>query len=67
LNARNVKLADIHCQVCEVYSENVMSNGMVRKWVGKFKEGRDNAHDEPRSGPPSVVTGLNNGANYVEK
>ena len=33
-----------------------MSDGMVRKWVRKFNEGRDNLHDEPRSGRPSVVT-----------
>ena len=30
---------------------------MVRKWVRKFKDSRDNVHDEPRSGLPSVVTG----------
>jgi transposase len=34
-----------------------MSDGIVRKWVRKFNEGRDNLHDEPRSGRPSVVTG----------
>jgi transposase len=28
----------------------------MRKWVRKFNEGRDNVHDEPRSGRPSVVT-----------
>jgi hypothetical protein len=41
VNARNVKPADIHCQICEVYGENAMSDGMVRKWVRKFNEGRD--------------------------
>ena len=34
-----------------------MNDGMVRKCVSKFNEGRDNVHDEPRSGRPSVVTG----------
>jgi hypothetical protein len=57
LNARNVKPADIHRQIFEVYGENAMSDGMVKKWVRKFNEGRDNVHDEPRSGRPSVVTG----------
>jgi hypothetical protein len=57
LNARNVKPADIHRQICEVYGENAMSDGMVRKWVRKFNEGRDNVHDESRSGRLSVVTG----------
>jgi hypothetical protein len=54
---RNVKPADIHRQICEVYGENAMSDGMLRKWVRKFIEGRDNVHDEPRSGLPSVVSG----------
>jgi hypothetical protein len=57
LNARNVKPVDIHCQICKVYSENAMSDGMVRKWVRTFNEGHDNMHDEPRSSRPSVVTG----------
>ena len=57
LNTRNVKPADIHRQICEVYCENAMSDGMVRKWVTKFNEGRNNVHDEPRSGRPSIVTG----------
>ena len=34
-----------------------MSDRMVRKWVRKFNESRDNVHDEPRSGRPSVVKG----------
>jgi hypothetical protein len=57
LNARNVKPADIHRQICEVYGENAMSDGIVRKCVRKFNEGRDNMHDEPRSGRQFVVTG----------
>jgi hypothetical protein len=52
LNARNVKPADIHRQICEVYGENAMSDGMVGKWVRQFNEGRENAHDEARSGRP---------------
>jgi hypothetical protein len=31
LNARNVKPADTHRHVCEVYGENDMNDGMVRK------------------------------------
>jgi hypothetical protein len=57
LNARNVKPVGIYRQMCEVYGENAMINGIVRKLVRKFKEGRDEVHDEPRSGWPSVVTG----------
>jgi hypothetical protein len=56
LNARKVKLADIDRQICEVYGENAMSDGMVRKWVRKFNKGCDNVHDEPQSSRQSVVT-----------
>jgi hypothetical protein len=54
LNAINMKPDDIRRQICEVYGKNAMSDGMVRKWVRKFTEGRDNVHDEPRSGRPAV-------------
>jgi hypothetical protein len=50
-----VKLADIHHQICTVYGENAMSDGMVRKWVIKFNKGCDNMHEEPCSGRPSMV------------
>jgi hypothetical protein len=46
LNARNVKPADVHRQICEIYGENATSDGMVRKWVRQFNEGRENVHDE---------------------
>jgi len=32
-----------------------MSDGMVRKLVRMFNEGRENVHDEARSGRPSLV------------
>ena len=57
LNARNAKLADIHYQICDVYGENAVSDGMMRKWLRKFNEGRDNVHDEPRSDQPPLITG----------
>jgi len=55
LNARNVLLSEIHHQICQVYGDNAMSDSMVRKWVGMFNEGRENVHDEARSGRPSLV------------
>jgi len=55
LNAMNVLPSEIHHQICQVYGDNVMSNGMVRKWVLMFNEGRENVHDEARSGRPSLV------------
>jgi len=38
-----------------MYGGNAMSDGMVRKWVRMFNEGRENAHDEAWSGRPSLV------------
>ena len=55
LNARNVLPCAIRHQICQVYGDNVMSDGMVRKWVRMFNEGRENVHDEAWSGRPSLV------------
>jgi len=55
LNARNVLLTGIHHQICQVYGNNAMSDGMVRKWLRVFNEGRENVHDEARSGRPSLL------------
>jgi len=38
-----------------MYGDNAKSDGMVRKWVRVFNEGRENVHDEVRSGRPSLV------------
>ncbi|GBM60978.1 hypothetical protein AVEN_127502-1 [Araneus ventricosus] len=55
LNTKNVNPAEIHRQLVEIYGENAMTDGMVRKWVGQFNDGRTNVRDEARSGRPSVV------------
>ena len=55
LNARNVLPSEIHHQICQVYGDNAMSDGMVRKWVWMFNEVRENMHDKARSGRPSLV------------
>ena len=55
VNARNVLPSEIHHQICQVYGDNAMSDGIVRKWVRIFNEGRENVHDEARSGRPSLV------------
>jgi len=55
LNARIVLLSEIRHRICQVYGDNVMSDGMVRKWVQMFNEGRENVHEEERSGCPSLV------------
>ena len=55
LNTGNVLPSEIHHQICQVYSDNAMSDVMVRKWVRMFNEGRENVHDKARSGRPSLV------------
>ena len=47
--------SEIHHQICQVHGDNAMSEGMVRKWVRMFNEGRENVHDEARSGRPFFV------------
>jgi len=46
LMARNVLPSKIHHQICQVYGDNVMSDGMFRKWVPMFNERQENVHDE---------------------
>lgn len=45
----------INKYLCEVYGENAMSEGKVRKYVCEFKAGRDNIHNESQSGRPSAT------------
>ena len=47
--------SEIHHQICQVYGDNAMSDGMVRKRVRMFNEGQENMYDEARSGRPSLV------------
>ena len=47
--------SEIHHQTFQVYGDNAMSDGMVRKWVRMFNEGWENVHNEVRSGRPSLV------------
>ncbi|GFV74790.1 histone-lysine N-methyltransferase SETMAR [Trichonephila clavipes] len=56
LCAQSFKPVDIHRQISEVYGENIMSDGMVRKWARALKDFRTKIHDEERSGRPSVIT-----------
>ena len=38
LNARNVLPSEIHRKIYQVYGDNAMSDGMVRKWFRMFNE-----------------------------
>jgi len=55
LNTNNMKPAEIHRQLCDVYGEHAISSSMVWRWVRLFNEGCENVHDDPQSGRPSVV------------
>jgi len=55
LNARNVLPSEIHHHICQMYCDIAVSDGMVRKWVRMFNEGRENVQDEARSGRTSLV------------
>ena len=55
LNTRNVLPSEIYHQICQVYGDNVMSDGMARKLVRMFNDGWENVHDEARTGRPSLV------------
>jgi hypothetical protein len=50
-----VKLADIVRYVKYTVKMPLVMD-LVRKWVRKFNEGRDNVRDDPPSGRPSVVS-----------
>uniref|UniRef100_A0A670Y7B2 Mos1 transposase HTH domain-containing protein n=1 Tax=Pseudonaja textilis TaxID=8673 RepID=A0A670Y7B2_PSETE len=56
LLAKNHKLIEIFRQLCEVYGDNIITEGGVRRWCIKFKNGRTNVHDEQLSGRPSILT-----------
>jgi len=55
LNARNVLPIEIHNQICQVYGDNAMRDGMVRKWAQMLSEVRENVHNEARSVRLSLV------------
>jgi hypothetical protein len=46
LHAKSMSIAEIHCELCVVYGQNVMSEGTVRQWCRMFKDGYANVHDE---------------------
>ncbi|GBN90611.1 hypothetical protein AVEN_49684-1 [Araneus ventricosus] len=64
LNAKKVKPAETHRQLVEIYGENIMTDGMVGKWVRQFNDGRANVHDEARSGRPLLSMMSTGGCGY---
>ncbi|GFV54979.1 hypothetical protein TNCV_1663461 [Trichonephila clavipes] len=45
-NAKNIKPVEIYHQPLEIYGENVMSDGMVRRKVKQFNDACTSVHDE---------------------
>jgi hypothetical protein len=42
LHAKNISAEEIHHELCEVYKQNVISEGTVRRWCRMFKDGQTN-------------------------
>jgi len=55
MNAKVMKLSEIHCQLCDVYGEHAMSRSVVQRWERLFSEKHDNVHGDVRSGWLTVV------------
>jgi hypothetical protein len=51
----NMSAAEIHCELCAVYGQNVMTEGTIRQWCRMLKDGQTNFHDEQQSGQPSTL------------
>jgi hypothetical protein len=56
LQAKNPSAAEIHRELCAVYSQNVMSEETIKHWCRIFKDGRTDVHDEEQNVRPSVVS-----------
>ena len=55
LSAQGMKAAEIHHEISQVYDENIMSNGMIWKWVRVFKDGYMNVYHMEQSGGTSFI------------
>lgn len=56
LQAEGNSAAEIHRRMSRVYGESFISDGVVREWCRKFKDGRTDVHDEGGQGRKSVAT-----------
>ncbi len=54
LQAEGHSAAEIHRRMSRVYGENFMSDGVVREWCRKFKDGRNDVHDEGGQGADAI-------------
>jgi hypothetical protein len=44
LHAKNMSAVEIRHELCAIYSQNVMSEGIIRPWCRMFKDGQRNFH-----------------------
>lgn len=56
LQAEGNSAVEIHRRMSRVYGDSFMSDGVVREWCRKFKDGRTDVHDEGGQGRKSVAT-----------
>jgi hypothetical protein len=56
LKAKGERPAEIHKQIIAVCG-NVLNQQNVMNWCHEFSEGRTDAHNEQRSGTPSLISG----------
>jgi len=56
LHAEGQSVNEIHCRLCHVYGDNVMSDSCVREWCRKFRDGRTHVHGEGGQGRCPIVT-----------
>lgn len=54
LNERNVKPADVDRRFCETYEKRAISDSIARRYVRNLNDGREDAHDDQRSGGKEV-------------
>jgi hypothetical protein len=46
LHAKNMNAADMHCELCMVYSQNIMSERTERQWCRMFEDGLANEYSQ---------------------
>jgi hypothetical protein len=49
LHSKNMSAAEIHCELCAVYGQNVVNEGTIRQWYRMFRDGQTNVRNEEHS------------------
>jgi hypothetical protein len=45
-HTKSMSAVVVHCELCMVYGQNVISEKTVRRWFRMFKDGQTNIHDQ---------------------